>query len=234
MNFPDAKNMAAILRKELGLKHIDLGHSACLELVAKQHGYHDWNTMAAAQAKPETGSGLLPLPKGWEVIGRRARVWFDIGVDKGAGRSGQNALVIRTRSPSTEVDDVNVWATFKQMFSARQWIGRRVKFSCFVRCEDIGDAGYPFLRIDNALGQKLAYVGWWEVPGQNFSGTTDWRACSMVVTVPEKASSIEFGASLTGCSGKLQMCDIAFGETDEPETLIRAVEGDEPRNLALA
>jgi len=41
------KSMAAALRRELKAKSIDLSHAECLELVARQLGARDWNTLAA-------------------------------------------------------------------------------------------------------------------------------------------------------------------------------------------
>lgn len=49
----DAKAMAKHLRACLAEKSIDLSHSECLELVAGEFGYGDWNTMAARIALGE-------------------------------------------------------------------------------------------------------------------------------------------------------------------------------------
>ncbi|GIH07616.1 glyoxalase [Rhizocola hellebori] len=46
--FRDAKLMAKALRAEaLARKQIDLSHSECLEIVARQFGFDDWNILAA-------------------------------------------------------------------------------------------------------------------------------------------------------------------------------------------
>lgn len=46
--FRDAKTMAKTLRAELlARKQVELGHSECLEIVARQFGHDDWNVMAA-------------------------------------------------------------------------------------------------------------------------------------------------------------------------------------------
>ncbi|WP_426661057.1 glyoxalase superfamily protein [Rhodanobacter aciditrophus] len=46
-NYLDAKLMAKQLRERLAEKSIELGHGECLELVASQFGYADWNMLAA-------------------------------------------------------------------------------------------------------------------------------------------------------------------------------------------
>ncbi len=43
----DAKAMAKSLRDSLAASRVLLSHSKCLEIVAKQFGFADWNTLAA-------------------------------------------------------------------------------------------------------------------------------------------------------------------------------------------
>ena len=51
------KSMARALRSALAERNIDASHSECLEIVARQHGLRDWNTLVAATAN-ETAVGL--------------------------------------------------------------------------------------------------------------------------------------------------------------------------------
>lgn len=43
----DFKSMAKSLRDDLAAKNLALGHSECLELVARQFGFPDWNTFTS-------------------------------------------------------------------------------------------------------------------------------------------------------------------------------------------
>ena len=43
----DAKAMAKLLRDALNARNVALSHSECLEIVARQVGFADWNTLAA-------------------------------------------------------------------------------------------------------------------------------------------------------------------------------------------
>ena len=60
-NYLDAKLMAKQLRQRLAEKSVELGHSECLELVASQFGYADWNTLAArialSKQRDDDGAG---------------------------------------------------------------------------------------------------------------------------------------------------------------------------------
>ena len=45
--YKDAKAMAKSLRDSLAARSVLLSHSECLEIVAKQSGFADWNTLSA-------------------------------------------------------------------------------------------------------------------------------------------------------------------------------------------
>ncbi|PZF85724.1 glyoxalase superfamily protein [Jiangella anatolica] len=56
--FRDAKTMAKTLRTELGARRgVELTHGECLEIVARQFGFDDWNVLAAKTAELATIDG---------------------------------------------------------------------------------------------------------------------------------------------------------------------------------
>lgn len=69
---PDAaKAQARALRAALSAEGRDISHSAALELVAKSHGFRDWNTLTAAMAV------VRPLHPGQRVAGRYLKQPFN-------------------------------------------------------------------------------------------------------------------------------------------------------------
>ena len=62
--YNDAKAMAKSLRESLAARSILLSHSACLEIVAKQFGFADWNTLSA---KLDVESSPLARPEDPEI-----------------------------------------------------------------------------------------------------------------------------------------------------------------------
>jgi hypothetical protein len=61
----NAKTMAKSLRDSLVDRNVSLSHSTCLEIVARQFGFADWNTLSAklpAQVEPE-----IPLGVPWST-----------------------------------------------------------------------------------------------------------------------------------------------------------------------
>ena len=65
-----SKAMAKSLRDELTAKNIFLSHSECLEIIARQFGFRDWNTLAAKiriettpdEASPGLANLEQPIP----------------------------------------------------------------------------------------------------------------------------------------------------------------------------
>jgi hypothetical protein len=51
----DAKSMAKSLRVALGSKKVQLSHGECLEIVARQFGLADWNTLTARMPADKLG-----------------------------------------------------------------------------------------------------------------------------------------------------------------------------------
>lgn len=54
-----AKDRARLLRHELAAASFDVPHSLALELVAHQHGFQDWNTLAATEGRPRPAEPWL-------------------------------------------------------------------------------------------------------------------------------------------------------------------------------
>ncbi|MFK0333797.1 glyoxalase superfamily protein [Rhizobium sp. NPDC090275] len=58
------KSMAKALRKALAEQNLDLSHSACLEIVARQFGASNWNTLKASSDKSASLSFTLFVEHG--------------------------------------------------------------------------------------------------------------------------------------------------------------------------
>lgn len=66
-NAPGIKGMAKALRQALSDRKIDLTHSDCLELIARQFGEKDWNALAAAIGPQATEKPLSFSVSGEEM-----------------------------------------------------------------------------------------------------------------------------------------------------------------------
>ena len=119
--------------------------------------------------------------------------------------------------------------TFMQTISARNYLGKRVKFSGSVKTKDARFVGL-WMRVDDSL----TAVRFDNMRNRPISGTTDWKAYSVVLNVPENAVSISFGLLEVG-TGEAWLSNVAFGETDAPatDTIGPSSLPSEPRNLTF-
>ena len=82
LDISNAKSMARTLRTSLSERRIDLPHSTCLELVARQFGFSDWNVLSARLEERESPSVTpLTLPKDWFVVGSVGDTTHRLGLD---------------------------------------------------------------------------------------------------------------------------------------------------------
>lgn len=195
-SFLDAKSMAKALRAQLAQKSIQLSHSDCLELVARQFGVGDWNTLAAriGDVSPETAR--LTMPKDWMMTGSVVDgSTHRLGLDPGLpGAALIESLAIR----GEEIDLTDKIAVLMQSVDARSYRGQRLGLTADLKTED-ADAGTIWLRIDGS-----------KVPGQRFDnlmkrttngplrGTRDWATRTIVLDVPDDAESVHYGFFLKG------------------------------------
>lgn len=57
-DFRDPKAMAQALRDGLKARGVELAHSQCLELIAREFGYDDWNILSAKIAAAQDAGGF--------------------------------------------------------------------------------------------------------------------------------------------------------------------------------
>jgi predicted enzyme related to lactoylglutathione lyase len=117
--YKDAKTMATALRASLAARNVSLSDSECLEIVAQQFGFTQWNTLAAKLdvedgrlASPEVRGISLqpPIPWLWVASLEEARSFYEeflgFQFDWGFPQGGSYAQI--SRSNMTLHLDTNV------------------------------------------------------------------------------------------------------------------------------
>lgn len=232
-SFLDAKAMAKTLRQELKSRNLELGHSECLEVVAKQFGFRDWNTMAVELEGPTPVDSptLLPLPSDWEISGTQKSA-FEVGVVPHGSPDQGNAIVLQSK-PGEGMSGSEWCCCYPSAFSAEKYRGKTVEFSANLRCENLNAESYIWFRIDDEFQERITYIGRWEIPEENvLTGTRDWHRQSISILVPEKAAAMYFGVTHYG-QGTTWLANISFGETSAKDTRIRTRVPATPQNLDL-
>lgn len=103
------------------------------------------------------------------------------------------------------------FGTVMQQFQAKEWLGKRVKLSCFIQTKDVQSSAGLWMRIDGKDGDTLQFDNMQNRP---ITGTTSWNHYSVVLDVPENAGAIYFGVLLQGV-GEVWMDEFTFAQADE-------------------
>jgi len=87
------------------------------------------------------------------------------------------------------------YGTASATFPVKDAAGKRIRFSGYIRTEDV-TTGYAGLwwRVDGPSG-RLAFDN---MQNRGVSGTTDWKRCNIELTVAADAQNINFGFGLPG------------------------------------
>ncbi|SDG91447.1 glyoxalase superfamily protein [Pelagibacterium luteolum] len=187
LDFPAPKTMAKALRGALADRGVSLSHGQCLDLVAKQFGFADWNVLSARNAGALPPSDL-PIPSGWFSCGSFDPDQFRVGRAPDVPDASLAETIATSGVPS------DAFAGLMQSFSAEAYRGKRVRLTAELTARGAG-AGTIWLRVDPIDGVRpLAFDNMMDRKEDGpISGTTDWTERSVVLDVDDKAASLHFG-----------------------------------------
>ena len=163
------------------------------------------------------------VPKGWLIAGSRPAD-YESGTDSAAAHNGHPSAYLKSITP-----EVPGFGTLMQDFRADHYLGKRVRFSAFVRTADAQDWAGLWMRVDKESKQ----VAFDNMQNRPIKGTTTWQRYDVVLDVPRDATGVFFGVLLSG-SGTVWLNDAKFEIVDPavPTTDAGMVRGaDEPANL---
>ena len=162
-------------------------------------------------------------PRGWYVAGDSPTA-YESGIDTQATYNGHPSAYLKAKMPGVEG-----FGTLMQDFRAELYLGKRVRFSAFVKTESAQDWAGLWMRVDKG-SKQLAFDN---MQARPIKSTTAWRKYEVVLDVPQEATGIFFGVLLSR-SGTVWLSDAKFEivgsniPTTGGETAQRP---DEPVNL---
>ncbi len=229
-SFMDAKLMAKLLRQGLAERDIDLGHSECLELVARQFGVANWNILSARIDAVGLATAPLPMPEGWVDGSVQRDGFFRMGQDP-----EQAGCAIIASTPMADHAPQGQFGTMSQSISAEPYRGGGIRLACDLSCEHIDGAGTIWLRVDGQRGTGLRFNNLLDIKDVPLSGTRDWTGFAITLDVPEEAASIHFGFLLQG-RGLLRARNFSVErvETLDAPPARRTYRHDAPVNLGFS
>src|ERR1041385_9161860 len=129
------------------------------------------------------------VPEGWILAGSNPEN-YESGVDPQAAYNDHPSIYLRSNKSGIEG-----MGTLMQRFGADKYLGKRARFSAFVKAESVqeGWAGL-WMRVDGNHA-ALAIDNMQDRP---IKGTTDWQKYEVVLDVPSNASGIAVGILLEG------------------------------------
>ena len=206
-SFMDAKLMAKLLRQGLAERSIDLSHSDCLELVARQFGVANWNILSAriegAENKP------ADLPAGWFVSGKSPAL-YHAGLDR--DRAG--TVLITHRAELADQIRGDDFCTVMQSADAIPFRGKRLRLSGDLRTEEVTTGATLWFRVDGPKGTLQFDNLEFRTQDGPLRGNSEWTERSVVFDIPAEAASLHYGFFLKG-TGKVWSRRFALDAVDE-------------------
>jgi RNA polymerase sigma factor (sigma-70 family) len=147
----------------------------------------------AAVTPPKLKPGVTrEAPAGWFKNGSKQSA-FDVGVDANESWGGMPSAYAKSISPDAEKE----FGGMAQSLSAEQYRNQRVRLSGWMKTQDVTNgAGQLWLRVDGqSPGSRLGFDNMEKRAPQ---GTSDWEEYSIVLDVPNEATSLNYGFFLKG------------------------------------
>lgn len=165
-------------------------------------------------------------PRGWFLAGSKPAS-YESGIDAQASYNGHSGAFLKSKDSR-----IDGFGTLMQAFRADHYLGKRVRFSAFVKSADVQSWAALWMRIDKGPTQ-LAFDNMQNRP---IKGTTDWRKYDVVLDVPQDATGVFFGV-LLGETGQVWISNAKF-EVVGPDVQTTGGNAasampDEPSNLSF-
>lgn len=166
--------------------------------------------------------------KGWFLSGSHP-FHYEMGIDHEVVHQGKASGYLKSKT----VVDSTEFSTMMQTCKANQFVGKRIRLSCFIRTQDVDTYAGVWMRVDDKMGDVLQFDN---MSNRPIKGTTNWNRYSIILDVPAQSAVISFGIILSG-QGIVWADQFSFEEVNEsiPTTNLE-VHGelqDEPVNLSF-
>lgn len=167
--------------------------------------------------------------KHWLITGT-APDKYKTGIDRTVFHTGTASAFIQSEEEEFVPDE---YATIMQQFRAERFLGKRVRFSAFVKVLEVEGWAGLWLRLDGKFSVTLKLDNMQNRP---IKGTINWNLYSCVLDVPEETELINIGILLTG-KGRVWLDDVSFQEVDRTVPVtdfeIQKEYPDYPENLTF-
>lgn len=144
-------------------------------------------------------------PKGWFPAGSNPSQ-YEMGIDNSTFQNGKNCAFIKSKSPGARQ-----FGTLMQTINTKEYAGKRMQLSGYIKCEDVKEWCGMWMRID---GSNFRQLGFDNMQNRPVTGTTNWKIYSIVLDVPEGSKTINYGVLLGG-NGEVWFDNLQLKEVDK-------------------
>lgn len=144
------------------------------------------------------------LPEGWFRAGNNSSE-FKAGIDYEVHQNGVRSIFIESLNPGQKE-----FETVMQTIDAINFLGKRLRLTGFIKCQDVKRSCSIWMRIDGANKENLGFDNLY---GRNANGNMDWKEFSIVLDIPTNSITINYGVMLSG-KGKSWFDNLSLSEVD--------------------
>ena len=141
---------------------------------------------------------------------------YDVTLDTEIKLSGKSCV----RLSRTDAATKHKFGTIVQAIDATKFAGQRLRFTGYVKTEDVTDYAGLWLRVNSSDRGTVAFD---DMRRRPITGTNDWYQYEIVLDVPDDGGMISFGALLSG-GGTIWIDDLSLDVvSDKTETTSEAM-----------
>ena len=145
------------------------------------------------------------IPKGWFPAGSNPSE-YEMGIDTSTFQNGHSCAYIKSKNPKE-----NEFGTLMQTIDAKNYLGKRLQLSGYIKSKDIKGWSGMWMRIDGKENQQLGFDN---MQDRAIKGTTDWKEYTIVLDIPTNSKSINYGVLLGG-QGEVWFDNFQLKEVDQ-------------------
>jgi hypothetical protein len=129
------------------------------------------------------------IPKGWFPAGSNPSE-YEMGIDNTTFENGHACAYIKSKSPKE-----NEFGTLMQSIEAKNYLGKRIQLSGYIKSQDVKGWSGMWMRIDGENNQQLGFDN---MVNRAIKGTTGWNKYEIVLDIPSTSKVINYGVLLDG------------------------------------
>lgn len=151
----------------------------------------------ASVAVTDTAGAPPPSLGTWLLAGSHPAD-YAMGLDPAAPREGKP-----TRFLAAKTDAAQGFGTLMKMLDGKEYLGKRVRLSAWVKAENVASWAGLWMRVDGPDGKATAFDNMQNRP---IKGTQDWTLCQITLDLAKDSKALALGILMEG-KGKVWMTE---------------------------